>query len=84
MAKSFLERRYSEVDLSDNPDFAAVAEVFGVQGFTVDCAAEVSASIDAFLACEGPALLHVKLDQNTNVWPFVPPGRSNSVMLEGT
>src|SRR3546814_6480310 len=27
----FFERRYSEVDLSDNPDFAAVAGAFGIR-----------------------------------------------------
>ena len=79
----FLERRYSEVDLSDNPDFVHVAEAFGVPSFCVDSAADVPAALTRLLAHKGPALLHVVLERDTNVWPFVPPGQSNSVMLEG-
>ncbi len=32
----FFERRFSEVDLSDNPDFAAVARSFGIDALTLD------------------------------------------------
>ena len=27
--------------------------------------------------------MHVGLDQEANVWPFVPPGKSNSNMMMG-
>ena len=80
----FLDRRYSEVDLSDNPDFVRVAEAFRVPAFSVARTEDVPAAIDKLLAHDGPALLHVMLENETNVWPFVPPGQSNSVMLEGT
>jgi len=26
--------------------------------------------------------MHVKIDPNENVWPLVPPGRSNADMME--
>ena len=80
----FLDRRYSEVDLSDNPDFVHVAKAFRVHSFSVSSAADVPAALEKLLAHKGPALLHVMLEQETNVWPFVPPGHNNSVMLEGT
>ncbi len=80
----FLERRYSEVDLSDNPDFVHVANAFRIPAFSVARTEDVPAAIEKLLAHEGPALLHVILENETNVWPFVPPGQSNSVMLEGT
>ena len=80
----FLDRRYSEVDLSDNPDFVDVARAFGLHGFRVSKRDDVQAAVASLLAHKGPALLHVVLEQETNVWPFVPPGQSNSVMLEGT
>jgi acetolactate synthase-1/2/3 large subunit len=80
----FLHGRYSEVDLSDNPDFVHVAQAFRVSSFSVSSAADVPAALTKLLAHKGPALLHVMLQQETNVWPFVPPGHSNSVMLEGT
>ena len=39
----FFEKRYSEIDLSDNPDFAEVARAFGIEALHVDKAADVEA-----------------------------------------
>lgn len=78
----FFNENYSEVDLSDNPDFVKVAEAFGIPSFRVEKADEVSAAIDRMYAHEGPVLLHVLIDPKENVWPLVPPGRSNEQMME--
>ena len=78
----FFDKNYSEVNLDDNPDFALVAKAFNVEAFTVQSADEVDAGIDRLLAAEGPILMHVKIDPNENVWPLVPPGRSNADMME--
>ena len=77
----FFDKRYSEVDLSDNPDFAAVAAAFGIQALHVDRADGVEAALQALLAADGPALLHVAIDTAANVWPLVPPNRNNAEML---
>lgn len=79
----FLEERYSETDLSDNPDFVAVAEAFGIPGRRVVRRREEAEAIDWLLQEPGPALLHVRIDPRANVWPFVPPGRDNSTMWKG-
>ena len=78
----FFERRYSEIDLSDNPDFCALALAFGLQTMKVDRAADVEAALQALLAAPGPMLLHVAIDQTANVWPLVPPNRNNTEMLD--
>jgi acetolactate synthase I/II/III large subunit len=78
----FFDRRYSEIDLSDNPDFGAVAAAFGVQALHVDRAESVEAALQALLATDGPALLHVAIDQAANVWPLVPPNHNNAQMLD--
>ncbi|QSX74801.1 acetolactate synthase 2 catalytic subunit [Lysobacter arenosi] len=78
----FFERRYSEIDLSDNPDFVAVAAAFGVQALHVDRADGVEAALQQLLAAPGPALLHVAIDQAANVWPLVPPNHNNAQMLD--
>ncbi|MBK6416575.1 MAG: acetolactate synthase 2 catalytic subunit [Thermomonas sp.] len=78
----FFDKRYSEVDLSDNPDFVALARAFGIQALHLDRADGMDAALQALLAAEGPALLHVAIDTAANVWPLVPPNRSNSEMLE--
>lgn len=78
----FFEENFSEVDLSDNPDFADVARSFGIEAFTVDHRAEVPAAIERLLATRGPILCHVRIDPRENVWPLVPPNRSNVEMME--
>ena len=78
----FFERRYSEIDLSDNPDFGAIAAAFGVQALRVDRAADVDDALQALLAAPGPALLHVAIDTAANVWPLVPPNHNNAQMLD--
>jgi len=78
----FLDRRYSEVDLSDNPDFTRVAESFGIPAFRLDKGADTGAAIERLLAAPGPLLAHVVIDREANVWPFVPPGKPNDEMME--
>jgi len=78
----FFQRRYSEVDLSDNPDFAEVARAFGIRAMSVDKAADVESALAALLAADGPALLHVAIDTAANVWPLVPPNHNNAQMLD--
>ena len=78
----FLDGRYSETDLSDNPDFCRVAEAFGVPAFRLDSATDERAAIRRLLETPGPLLCHVVIDPHENVWPFVPPGAPNSIMLE--
>lgn len=79
----FFDRNFSEIDLSDNPDFVAVAEAFGVEAFRISRRREVSAGIARLLAAPGPCLAHVLIDPAENVWPLVPPGKSNAEMMEG-
>ncbi len=77
----FFEERFSEVDLSDNPDFAEVARSFGITAMTIEKASEVEAGLEFLKSASGPCLLHVKIDPRANVWPLVPPGKSNEDML---
>jgi acetolactate synthase-1/2/3 large subunit len=79
----FFGERYSEVDLSDNPDFVRLARAFGVPAFRVERDIEVPAALERLIREPGPLLAHVLVDREANVWPLVPPGKSNSMMLEG-
>ncbi len=77
----FFAERYSEVDLSDNPDFAILANAFGIPSFTVERRDQVPAAIERLLNDEGSLFCHVKIDPRANVWPLVPPGKSNADMM---
>jgi acetolactate synthase-1/2/3 large subunit len=78
----FFEKNYSEVNLDDNPDFAMVAKAFQIEAFTITKGDEVDDGIERLLSATGPILMHVKIDTYENVWPLVPPGRSNADMME--
>lgn len=77
----FFDGKYSEVDLSDNPDFARVAEAFGIRGRTIERPDQVAEGLDWLLGPEGAGLLHVRIDPEENVWPLVPPGSANHQMM---
>ncbi|MDX5998376.1 acetolactate synthase 2 catalytic subunit [Shewanella oneidensis MR-1] len=78
----FFEGRYSETDLSDNPDFVQLASAFDIPGRTIFSSDEVEEALTEMLAAKGPYLLHVAIDDAFNVWPLVPPGASNSDMMD--
>ena len=80
----FFQENYSEVDLSDNPDFVAVAQAFGVEAFMINQRDQVTDGIARLLAAPGPCLMHVLIDPKENVWPLVPPGKNNAEMLHDT
>ena len=79
----FFEGRYSEVDLSDNPDFVRVAESLGIPASRLEQASDEDEVIEKLLRGSGMHLLHVRIDREANVWPLVPPNTSNSEMLVG-
>ena len=78
----FFAGNYSEVDLSDNPDFVEVANAFGIEAFCIERREDVDGAIDRLIAARGPILAHVRIDPEENVWPLVPPGKSNAEMME--
>ncbi|POU70788.1 acetolactate synthase 2 catalytic subunit [Leclercia sp. LSNIH6] len=78
----FFQERYSETTLTDNPDFLVLASAFGIPGQHIIRKDQVEAALDEMLSSKGPYLLHVSIDELENVWPLVPPGASNSQMLE--
>jgi acetolactate synthase-1/2/3 large subunit len=78
----FFDRRYSSVALQ-NPDFIKIAEGFGVPGKTIDDPDDLKNAIAEMLAHEGPFLLHIKVEQEENVFPMVPSGCAvDEIVLE--
>ncbi|MCP4044687.1 MAG: hypothetical protein GY732_01700 [Gammaproteobacteria bacterium] len=78
----FFDGNYSEVHLSDNPDFAGVARAFGVQALSIKEPGQVSSGLEWLLNTDGAAMLHVSIDSMENVWPLVPPGEPNHKMMQ--
>ncbi|SHO54318.1 acetolactate synthase 2 catalytic subunit [Vibrio quintilis] len=80
----FFDGRHSETILDDNPDFVMLAQAFSIPGKTITKKEEVEPALKEMLESPTAYLLHVVIDEEENVWPLVPPGASNSDMLENT
>jgi acetolactate synthase-1/2/3 large subunit len=75
--------RYTEVDLSDNPEFTRIARAMGIPAEQITSAGEMEGAVERLLECEGPALLQVSIATEENVWPMVKPGDANEQMITG-
>ena len=80
----FFDGRHSETILDDNPDFVMLAKAFDIPGKTITKKEEVEPALKEMLESNTSYLLHVLIDEEENVWPLVPPGASNTDMLENT
>jgi acetolactate synthase-1/2/3 large subunit len=75
--------RYSEIDLSDNPDFCTLAQAFGIPARSLTDPDDMAYAINKLLETPGPALLHVAIATEHNVWPMVKPGEANDQIMTG-
>ncbi len=78
----FFEKRYSETDLSDNPDFVQLAKAFNIETESISNKEQASDALDRMINSKGAFLLHIKIESTENVWPLVPPGATNEQMME--
>ncbi len=72
----FYEQRYSATDLSDNPDFVAIARGYGVRAEAVCEPGELDGALKRFLESREAMLLHCECFPAENCWPLIPPGGS--------
>jgi acetolactate synthase-1/2/3 large subunit len=77
----FQNRNYSEVQIS-GPDFVKLAEAYGATGIRATKADEVRPAIERARSIKGPVLIEFVIEPEANVYPIVPPGASNSDMLQ--
>ncbi len=78
----FLEKRYSGIDMIGNPDFAALAEAYGVKAFRLNKRTDINTILqEALNYNEGPCLIHAEVEKEDNVYPMVPAGKSLDHMI---
>ena len=76
----FFEGRYSGSILT-GPDFAKVAEAYGVSGLTVTEKGQVVPAIEQALEIDGPVLIDFRIVREANVYPMVAPGAAIHEMI---
>ncbi|MPZ19648.1 MAG: biosynthetic-type acetolactate synthase large subunit [Luteitalea sp.] len=76
----FYERRYAATPLV-NPDFAKLAEAFGLKGARVRSRAEVVPAVQAARESEGTSVIDFQVEQEDSVFPMVPAGADLDAMI---
>jgi acetolactate synthase-1/2/3 large subunit len=75
----FYQRRYAATPIS-GPDFAKLAEAFGILGLTVTDRAGVAGAVDLARRNRG-ALIDFRVEQEDSVYPMVPAGADLHKMI---
>ncbi|MDE2180446.1 MAG: biosynthetic-type acetolactate synthase large subunit [candidate division NC10 bacterium] len=70
----FYSRRYSQVDLTIQPDFVKLAEAYGVAGLRAKHPDEVKPVLEKAFATPGPVLVDIMTEREENCFPMIPPG----------
>jgi acetolactate synthase-1/2/3 large subunit len=66
-----------------NPDFAVVAEAFGVRGISADSEESANKAIADAMNHDGPVLIDFVVSPDEDVFPMVEPGASLAETVEG-
>lgn len=69
------KKRYAGTVSEDNPDFAGIAKVIGIQAVTVNRTEEAEEVIKNLAMSKESMLVHALVDPEENVLPMVPPGK---------
>ena len=64
------------------PDFAKLADAFGIPAFRARTPDEVDPAIKAAQAVDGPALIWFEIEETQNVFPMMPAGKGLSDLIE--
>ena len=79
----FYEKRYSNSPMK-NPNFAMMAESFGVKGISCRDKNDVPKVVDQMLSHPGPVVVDFFVEPNEHVYPMVPAGKGLHEMELGT
>jgi acetolactate synthase-1/2/3 large subunit len=76
----FHEGRYSETPLL-SPDFAKLAEAFGIPGRQVSERSKLTEVVREARATQGPMLIDFRVEQEDSVYPMIPAGKALHEMI---
>ena len=71
----FWDKRYSQVDMGQFPDFVKLAEAYGATGIRLDDKHTLVDDMRAALATDGPVLVDVRVTREENTYPMIPAGQ---------
>ncbi len=71
----FWDKRYSQVDMGQWPDFVKLAEAYGATGVRLEDKHTLVSDMKEVLATEGPVLVDVRVTREENTYPMIPAGQ---------
>ncbi len=77
----FWDKRYSQVDMGQYPDFVKLADAYGATGVRLEDKRTLVDDVTAALAIEGPALIDVRVTREENTYPMIPAGQAARDMV---
>lgn len=79
----FYQQNYFASDFHLDIDFVTIARGFGMKSVNAEHGCDLSSLLARILSEPGPCLINVPISKEEEVYPMVPPGASNSIMLGG-
>ena len=70
----FFNKRYSETDLGESPDFVKIADGYRAKGILIDKKEDVKPAIIKALGMDDIVIMDFRVDREENVMPMIPPG----------
>ncbi len=79
--KLFWDKRYSQTELGDEPDFAAVAKAYHARGLTVERPGEVHDALKQAFACGETTIVDIHCNPEEDALPMLPPNPALNPIL---
>ena len=71
----FWDKRYSQVDMGQWPEFVKLAEAYGATGIRLEDKNTLVQDMKQAIATEGPVLVDVRVTREENTYPMIPAGQ---------
>jgi acetolactate synthase-1/2/3 large subunit len=77
----FWDRRYSQVDMGQYPDFVKLAEAYGATGMRFSDKTTLVQDVKRAIETPGPVVVDVRVTREENTYPMIPAGQAARDMV---
>ena len=77
----FWDKRYSQVEMGEYPDFVKLADAYGATGMRFTDKKTLVQDIKTAIETEGPVLVDVRVTREENTYPMIPAGQAARDMV---
>ncbi len=77
----FWDKRYSQVDMGQWPDFVKLADAYGATGLRLEDKRTLVKDMQDAIATDGPVLVDVRVTREENTYPMIPAGQAARDMV---